>query len=215
MGWKECGLLNRGPLPRPFVHPSAKPLVRPTATLPPPTAHLLGSPSALWRPRLPNPLVRPSTPPGPRPHLFRPSACSHLVDPIRPSTRLSAPFSPSSARLSTSFSPRPPNRLVNARSPVRSVHASSVTFARARPPHPLPLHEKAASIYTPPCLPLDHPVPCSPRCAPSLCCAFKECGTARGSRTSRGWSELWRKPLQFFFCAPSSMERETIYVQED
>ena len=37
----------------------------------------------------------------------------------------------------------------------------------------------------------------------------------RGSRTSGGWSELRGKPLQFFFCAASSMERESIYIQGD
>ena len=36
-----------------------------------------------------------------------------------------------------------------------------------------------------------------------------------GSRTSGGWSELWGKSLQFFFCAASSIERETIYIQRD
>ena len=81
-----------------------------------------------------------------------------------------------------------------------------------RPPRPLHPREIAAAIYTPPRLPSDHPAPRSPRWASSLCCAFKDCGTARGSRTSGGWSELRGKPLQFFFCAASSMERETIYI---
>ena len=170
VGLEECGLLNPSPPARPPVCPSAHLPVRPTGGLPVrSSARPLVHPSA-------HPPIRVSAPRGPRPRLFRPSACPRLVGPIRPSAPLPAPFPPPSARPSTVFPPRPP-----------------------RPPRPLRLRETATALYTPPRLPSDHPAPRSLHWAPSLCCAFKDCGTARGSRTSGGWSELREKPLQFFF----------------
>ena len=97
------------------------------------------------------------------------------------------------------LNPGPPARppvCPSASPPDRPVRPSAP--CTHRPPRPLRPRETAAAIYTPPLLPPDHPAPRSPRWAPSLCCAFKDCGTARGSRTSGSWSELRGKPLQFF-----------------
>ena len=74
----------------------------------------------------------------PRPRLFRPSACPRPVGPVRPSTPLSAPFPPPSARSSAAFPPRPLVRSsarlrrqrMSACPPVHSVHASSATSTR-------------------------------------------------------------------------------------
>ena len=151
-----------------------------------------------------------------------------LVGPVRPFSRLSTPFPLLSARPSTAFPPRPPVYSY-ARLPVCPTASSAPVCPSARSlrarivhhvrppclPPPLCLRETTAAIYIPPRLPSDHPAPRSPRWAPSLCCAFKDYGTARGSRTSGGWSELRGKLLQFFFCAASKMERETIYIQGD
>ena len=180
VGLVECGLLNPGPPAHPPVRPTARPAVR---TIQAPTAQSTRPPDRLST----RPPVRLSERVGP---------CSRLVGPVRLSAPLSTPFSPPSARPSAAFPPRPlvrssarPRRQRPSARPLW--HASSATSARP--------HETVAAIYTPPRLPSDHPAPRSPRWASSLCCAFKDCGTARGSRTSGGWSELRGKSLQFFF----------------
>ena len=206
VGLVECGLLNPGPPARPPVRPTTGLPVHPSAQFARPPSPL-DPPSAQCRPRPPSPPVRSFARAGPRPRVH--SIVRTLSAPVRPTVRsLSAPFAHPLVRPTVSSTP--------VRSSARPLRARIVRHIRPpRPPRPLRPRETAAAIYTPPRLPSDHPAPCSPRWAPSLCCAFKDYGTARSSRTSGGWSELWGKPLQFFFCAASSMERETIYIQRD
>ena len=184
----------------------------------------------MW-PFKPRPILSSACPP------VRPSArladCQYTRPFVRASWALSAPLLPvrmsaprglrppvSSTVCTLSASVRPPFRPTALSAPVRPsarpLRARIVRHIRPpRPPRVLRLRETTAAIYTPPRLPSDHPAPRSPRWAPSLCCTFKDCGTTRGSRTSGGWSELRGKPLQFSFCAASSMERKSIYIQED
>ena len=188
VGLVECGLLNPSP-------PARLP-VRPTGGLP-----LRPSPQSA------RPPVRPFARAQPRPCLLGPVRASSARPRVRASWAPSArplhclhPFRPCPPDRPWHFHPvrssaRPPNRVVSARQLVRPTVSSAPVSSSARPlrtrmvrhihpprpPHPLHPCETAAAIYTPPRLPSDHPAPRSPHWAPSLCCAFKDCDTVRGS----------------------------------
>ena len=230
----ERGLLNPGPPARPPVRPSAQfarlQLFRPQPPSPPSLPDCSSSaPNRPVRPsaRPPSPLDRGSSAPD-RP--VRPSAHSCVLGPVRASfarPRVRASWAPSACLLDClhPFRPRPPNHprpfcLVrpSARPPVRRTASSAPVRPSAlcthRPPRPFRPRETVAAIYTPSYLPSDHPALRSPHWAPSLCCAFKDCGTTRGSRTLGGWSKLRGKPLQFFFAQQAAWRGKAFTSRE-
>ena len=193
----ECGLLNPGPPALPPVRPSGKLPVRASAHPPSPPNRGFSSPD---RP------VRPSVRVGPHPRLLGPVRASSARSPVRSTVRtLSAPIHSTIRGLSA------PTACPLIRSSARSPTASSAAICpsacplRARivrhvcPPHPLRPRETAAAIYTPLRLPSDHPTPCSPRWAPSLCCTFKDCGTARAQGLREVGVNYGGNPCNFFF----------------